>query len=88
MYPLPAAAAAIAAANCAVATPVCAIAAANCAVAAAVCAVLSKSNGSMGHEVSVMFSFPPDTCVMYLAYMCRGMRYLGTPLASPLIGYG
>jgi hypothetical protein len=67
MYPLPAMAAAI---------------------AAAVCAVLSKSNGSMGHEVSVMFSFPPDTCVMYLVYMCRGMRYSGTPSAGPLIGYG
>jgi hypothetical protein len=72
----------------AVAAAICAVAAAVCAVAVPVCAVLSKSDGSMGHEVSVMFSFPPDTCVMYLAYMCQGMRYLGTPSAGPLIGCG
>jgi hypothetical protein len=64
MYPLPATAAAVAAANCAVAAADCAVAAAVGAIATAICAVLSKSNGSMGYEVSVMFSFPPDTCAI------------------------
>jgi hypothetical protein len=98
MYPLSAVATAVATTNCAVATAIgvaaaiCAVATAvcaiACAIAAVVCAVLSKSDGSIEHKVSVMFLFPSDTCVMYLAYMCQGMRYSGTPSAGPLIGCG